>query len=124
MTNLQQALEKKHGTPVEFEKALLIAVNRGVITLDEMINGAIKYRDEWATAGKVGDFTKVKLQRAGFTKDQSAIILALFDKPGDTLASATERARNLMDLQAGCGLSDTSVANIYRDLILKLIGHK
>ena len=122
MTNLQQTLEKKHGSPAEFEMALLNAVIRGTITLDEMITGVNKYRDEWATAGKAGDYTKVKLRRVGLDKEQIAIVMSLIPKKGDTFGTASDRARNLMDLQAGCGLSEIAVLNNFGDIILKLIG--
>jgi len=122
MTNAQQALAKKHGSPQEFERACFAATNSGTITLDEMIDGVNRYRDEWAKAGKPEDFIKTVLKRAGLDKEEIDVVMALRNKSGDTLATAADRARNLMDLQAGCGLSDTAVANTYRDIIGKLIG--
>ena len=72
--------------------------------------------------GKSGDYTKVILQRAGLDKHQIVFVEKMRFKKGDTTGAAYTRTTNSMETQLGCGLSELSVFNNMRDIIVKLIG--
>lgn len=50
MTTKQQTLQKKHGTPDEFAKAVMQAL--GEISLSEALNAISIYKREWEIAGR------------------------------------------------------------------------
>jgi hypothetical protein len=50
MTRKQKALQKKHGTPEEFAKAIWIAWEDLFITMEEAKAAIHKYHDEWEKA--------------------------------------------------------------------------
>lgn len=51
MTRKQKLLALKHGTPEQFEKAVMVACNNGTITNQEAMEGIDKYKREWEQAG-------------------------------------------------------------------------
>lgn len=57
MTKSQKILEKKHGTPLIFLKALSTAAQQGVITIPEMMEAFEKYQTEWDQTDKASTQT-------------------------------------------------------------------
>ena len=51
MTNKQKTLADKHGTPENFNKALLKAVTQGMVNLNEASVAMHQYQTEWDEAG-------------------------------------------------------------------------
>jgi hypothetical protein len=51
MTDKQQELKGKHGTPDEFEAAVWNAHDQLFLTADEAVAAINKYRQEWEESG-------------------------------------------------------------------------
>lgn len=51
MTAKQLKLAAEHGTSLEFKSAAIRAINAGMITIKEAMDGIEKYQKEWEEAG-------------------------------------------------------------------------
>lgn len=121
MTKRQLALAKAHGTPEEFRAALLKAAWKGSITTEEMVDGALKYQNEWDAAGTAQDF-KSKLAKMGLDDRQIEAVMSMRMRKSDCYGDAVDRTLRLMDARAGAALYTTAHVNQLFDIVLALIG--